>query len=728
MVWTRYFFCCCVDQSEKAYGIVVPELIGSSGVPCGFNGFSERELIQSGASLKQSTFSKMSSNRFDPFAAVSTAHPTVDVNGDVVMLGSECENELLSEPLSHESYDTVEGVFEDEQLADSFDQKSDDVVDDDQNDPFSEVVDMDFELASNGLNGYDSNESQGYSLVQDIELLSPDVGRFDFAWESSPETHVDDEEKPPCQIPALPSFLFLNDNQLRLGRSAYEVVGVGAARTTPAAAEQIFSASKDVPTLGSQGETEEVRGSFFEAAVVDNWDEPNQEQGRSTAVPAPAAWDAPLSALEDGEIPESRPAQPLYSDEDRQRAGREGAAAEPEQAAKPEHSSAVRAGYEEQHLSPSCVIGNIGEAAATNHKVSAEGSPAGPSTATQAGVAALPVRPAGSLTNSKGGDGYQPRREDQTGQARLGRERTAKLFATGGVKKASRNKPTGMAKGKIRAALQDCSRAVDGPGPFEASIGGLQVAGAVEAILGGAAAAVAACPSPVPLPRSRRAPRGKAGREAGSRAVEKAKRPKPSASRFCHVCTRSANAVNVATCRNLATGRCRKVICEKCANDYGWQDVLDVIANPPLGLAWTCVHCRQCCPPRAQCATYQRINEQRRLRAREKREESASVSSTVPVSTLVEAGGPSNAAPSETPGPSSLPVPAKDGDDEGTGGPQLDERLYKLILDACDESAWASTAEQPAAEPLLEQEQEQNVAPDVQELIDGFNRSDLSPE
>jgi hypothetical protein len=95
--------------------------------------------------------------------------------------------------------------------------------------------------------------------------------------------------------------------------------------------------------------------------------------------------------------------------------------------------------------------------------------------------------------------------------------------------------------------------------------------------------------------------------------------PKTPASRFCHVCTRSVNSVSVAYCCNIAKGSCRKIICSKCAKEYGWQDVLDAIASPFIAVTWSCVHCREICPSRAQCATYKRINFQRRLRGKKRK-------------------------------------------------------------------------------------------------------------
>jgi hypothetical protein len=108
------------------------------------------------------------------------------------------------------------------------------------------------------------------------------------------------------------------------------------------------------------------------------------------------------------------------------------------------------------------------------------------------------------------------------------------------------------------------------------------------------------------------------GQNRESKPVASAATKTP-ASRFCHVCTRSVNSVSVAYCCNIATGSCRKIICSKCAKEYGWQDVLDAISSKEVAAIWSCVHCREICPSRAQCATYKRINFQRRLRGKKRK-------------------------------------------------------------------------------------------------------------
>jgi hypothetical protein len=66
--------------------------------------------------------------------------------------------------------------------------------------------------------------------------------------------------------------------------------------------------------------------------------------------------------------------------------------------------------------------------------------------------------------------------------------------------------------------------------------------------------------------------------------------------------------VNNICCANYYKGTCRKVVCEKCFKDYGWD--WDAASKAPM--EWACTHCSNVCPPRAQCAIYRRTNERRR--------------------------------------------------------------------------------------------------------------------
>ncbi len=79
-------------------------------------------------------------------------------------------------------------------------------------------------------------------------------------------------------------------------------------------------------------------------------------------------------------------------------------------------------------------------------------------------------------------------------------------------------------------------------------------------------------------------------------------------SRFCHICSRTAKKVELLACANLASGACRKVVCEKCFAEYKW----DWKTAEKNRSSWQCTHCRRVCPRRAQCAIYRRTNERRR--------------------------------------------------------------------------------------------------------------------
>lgn len=85
---------------------------------------------------------------------------------------------------------------------------------------------------------------------------------------------------------------------------------------------------------------------------------------------------------------------------------------------------------------------------------------------------------------------------------------------------------------------------------------------------------------------------------------------KPVASRFCHVCSRTPKRVRLAVCSKIRKGTCRKVICERCFGLYKYGNFEQAYEQPS---SWICTHCTGQCPPKAQCRTYQRINEQLRL-------------------------------------------------------------------------------------------------------------------
>lgn len=60
-------------------------------------------------------------------------------------------------------------------------------------------------------------------------------------------------------------------------------------------------------------------------------------------------------------------------------------------------------------------------------------------------------------------------------------------------------------------------------------------------------------------------------------------------SRFCHICLRRAERVAVMACGRLRSGGCRKVVCERCFAEFGY-DWEGAVAS---GARWTCTHCRQ---------------------------------------------------------------------------------------------------------------------------------------
>lgn len=60
-------------------------------------------------------------------------------------------------------------------------------------------------------------------------------------------------------------------------------------------------------------------------------------------------------------------------------------------------------------------------------------------------------------------------------------------------------------------------------------------------------------------------------------------------SRFCHICLRRAGRVTLLACGNALEGSCRKVVCEKCFESFGWDWAAALKPNS----MWTCTHCRQ---------------------------------------------------------------------------------------------------------------------------------------
>lgn len=90
---------------------------------------------------------------------------------------------------------------------------------------------------------------------------------------------------------------------------------------------------------------------------------------------------------------------------------------------------------------------------------------------------------------------------------------------------------------------------------------------------------------------------------------KKAKFESPVPSRFCHVCSRTPKNVRLAVCSKIRDGTCRKVICERCFDEYKYGN----FDESALCTSWICPHCSGMCPERAQCRTYSRINDRLRV-------------------------------------------------------------------------------------------------------------------
>jgi hypothetical protein len=121
-------------------------------------------------------------------------------------------------------------------------------------------------------------------------------------------------------------------------------------------------------------------------------------------------------------------------------------------------------------------------------------------------------------------------------------------------------------------------------------------------------------------------------------------------SRFCHVCSRKAENIRVFVCSNIAQGTCRKVTCEKCYVEHGFEG----FEGAAEGSSMKCLHCYGTCPERAQCRTYGRVND--RLRA--KRLRNPKQARKAPVKEKVAGVEPSGTAASHSPIVTKLPLHA----------------------------------------------------------------------
>ena len=132
--------------------------------------------------------------------------------------------------------------------------------------------------------------------------------------------------------------------------------------------------------------------------------------------------------------------------------------------------------------------------------------------------------------------------------------------------------------------------------------------------------------------------------QSNTKILSDATKSRSQPSRFCHICSRTSSKVDQIACGNFATGACRKVVCQKCFEEYVYfiylfiNDVTFIFNLIITDLSicfflssyffirqnwdweaaynnkrnWICPHCRQVCPSRAQCAIYRRTNERRR--------------------------------------------------------------------------------------------------------------------
>mmetsp|Transcript_3506 Transcript_3506/g.7599 ORF Transcript_3506/g.7599 Transcript_3506/m.7599 type:complete len:852 (-) Transcript_3506:131-2686(-) len=138
-------------------------------------------------------------------------------------------------------------------------------------------------------------------------------------------------------------------------------------------------------------------------------------------------------------------------------------------------------------------------------------------------------------------------------------------------------------------------------------------------------------------------------------------------SHYCHVCLRHSKTVRQVACSKLRLGHCRKVVCERCFAQFGWNWALACDEST----AWLCPHCLGICPPRATCNVYKRTNREVQARKRTTRNLTSVASSGLcpspksqrrilpkTGSSVSLPGSPANgAAPRQSPRPPPSPVP-----------------------------------------------------------------------
>mmetsp|Transcript_10433 Transcript_10433/g.18805 ORF Transcript_10433/g.18805 Transcript_10433/m.18805 type:complete len:278 (-) Transcript_10433:359-1192(-) len=87
-------------------------------------------------------------------------------------------------------------------------------------------------------------------------------------------------------------------------------------------------------------------------------------------------------------------------------------------------------------------------------------------------------------------------------------------------------------------------------------------------------------------------------------------------SKFCHVCLRKAENVEQVPCSQFETSKCRKVVCRRCFDQFGW----DWTSASTENSTWMCPHCRNQCPERATCNIYHRTNQREQKKKRKRRD------------------------------------------------------------------------------------------------------------
>eukprot|EP00179_Madagascaria_erythrocladioides_P001555 CAMPEP_0198318824 /NCGR_PEP_ID=MMETSP1450-20131203/8104_1 /TAXON_ID=753684 ORGANISM="Madagascaria erythrocladiodes, Strain CCMP3234" /NCGR_SAMPLE_ID=MMETSP1450 /ASSEMBLY_ACC=CAM_ASM_001115 /LENGTH=269 /DNA_ID=CAMNT_0044022165 /DNA_START=369 /DNA_END=1178 /DNA_ORIENTATION=+ len=83
-------------------------------------------------------------------------------------------------------------------------------------------------------------------------------------------------------------------------------------------------------------------------------------------------------------------------------------------------------------------------------------------------------------------------------------------------------------------------------------------------------------------------------------------------SRFCHICSRTADKSKLVVCANIERSMCRKTVCLRCIETYNWFTPQEVDSDVIFNSGFICPHCTGSCPEAARCVLYMKETLRRR--------------------------------------------------------------------------------------------------------------------